>query len=126
MQVLALLPLANGTFTSFGNQYSNSVYLCTAQCPRYLLPNLEGELVDNGIEREIYNKLKATADGGAQTEGSAVNAGPHCSRAVPQEWQYQNCVPLSHLTLTWRGLKDSGGGSGEFVPFLKPTVGSSI
>ena len=101
MQGLALLPLANGAFTSFGNQYfSNSVYLCTGQCPCYLLPNLEGELIDNGIEREIYMKLKAIADGGytnlkVLTVNTVASLLP---RAMPQEWQYQNCVPLSHLT----------------------------
>ena len=101
MQGLALLPLANGTFTLFGNQYfSNSVYLCTGQCPRHLLPNLEGELVDNGIEREIYMKLKAIADGGytnlkVLTVNTVASLLP---RAMPQEWQYQNCVPLSHST----------------------------
>ena len=101
MQGLALLPLANGAFTSIGNQYfSNSVYLCTAQCPRYLLPNLEGELIDNGIEKEIYMKLKAIADGGyTNLKVLTVNTvALLLPQAMPQEWQYQNCVPLSHLT----------------------------
>ena len=101
MQGLALLPLANGTFTTLEDQYfMNSVYLCTGQCPRYLLPSLEGELVDNGIEREIYMKLKAIADGGytnlkVLTVNTVASLLP---RAMPQEWQYQNCVSLSHLT----------------------------
>jgi sacsin len=63
MQNLALLPLANGTFTSyvFGIYRNSAVYLCTAQCPRHLLPSLEGELVDDSIDPQIYAKLNAIA-----------------------------------------------------------------
>ena len=64
MQNLALLPLANGTFTYFGTYYRNSaVYQCTAQCPRHLLPSLEGELVDDSIDPQIYAKLNTIASG---------------------------------------------------------------
>ncbi|CAI8014095.1 Sacsin [Geodia barretti] len=65
MQNLALLPLANGTFTLylFGTYRNSAVYLCTAQCPRHLLPSLEGELVDDSIDPQIYAKLNAIASG---------------------------------------------------------------
>ena len=98
---LALLPLANGAFTNFQGQLSNSVYLCSSQCPRYLLPNLDGELVDNDIEvRELYLKLKAIAESGytnlkVLTANDVATLLPRC---MPQEWEYENIVAMPHST----------------------------
>ena len=45
---LNLLPLANSGFASFDpvGIYGQPVYLCSSDCPRYLLPNLDHLLVD--------------------------------------------------------------------------------
>ena len=99
---LVLLPLANGNFTTFQNQFSASVYLCSKQCPRYLLPNLDGELVDNDIEKQLYVKLKAIAENG-QTNLKFLTVSDVATllpRAMPQEWQYQTTVTLPYATFT--------------------------
>ena len=97
---LALLPLANGTFANFQGQFSNSVYLCSSQCPRYLLPNLDGELVDNDIENQLYLKLKAIAESGyTNLKVLATNyVAMLLPRSMPQEWQYQNIIAMPHST----------------------------
>ena len=100
MENLALLPLANETFAVFGTQLSDPVYLCTGLCPRYLLPNLDGELVDDKLEGQIYQQLKAIADGEyanlkVLTVSTVASLLP---RAMPREWQDQNCIALSHST----------------------------
>ena len=99
---LELLPLANGNFTTFQNQFSASVYLCSKQCPRYLLPNLDGELVDNDIEKQLYVKLKAIAER-KQTNLKVLTVSDVATllpRALPQEWQYQTTVTLPYATFT--------------------------
>ena len=64
LQSLALLPLANGSFTCFGTACSNSsVYLCSQQCPGSLLPGLEKELVDKTIDPDLYTQLNEIANG---------------------------------------------------------------
>ena len=100
---LALLPLANGQFATFSVQShcSKPVYLCSPQCPRYLLPNLDGELVDNDdIEHQLYLKLKATAEGRyTNLKVLTVNdVATLLPRSIPQQWQYQNIVAMPHST----------------------------
>ena len=100
---LALLPLANGNFATFSVQshYSKPVYLCSPQCPRYLLPNLDGELVGNDdIEHQLYLKLKAIAEGRyTNLKVLTVNdVATLLPRSMPQEWQYQNIVAMPHST----------------------------
>ena len=43
---LQLLPLSDNSFGTFQNQYRSAVYMCTAECPKWLLPNLDHRLVD--------------------------------------------------------------------------------
>ena len=59
---IALLPLADGTFTTFVGKSPYhappaSVYLCSSQCPRYLTPGCESELVDIESDDELFQKL---------------------------------------------------------------------
>ena len=42
---LQLLPLSNNSFTTFQNYYSSAVYMCTAEFPKWLLPNFDHKLV---------------------------------------------------------------------------------
>ena len=97
---LALLPLANGTFTLFlqSSQYQAPVYLCSSQCPRHLLPNLDGELVDIESHGELYTKLKDIADSG-YTQLQVLrskNVASLLSRSMPWEWHNQQVVTLPH------------------------------
>ena len=58
---IALLPLADGTFTTFlGSNYSAptaTVYLCSSKCPCYLTPGCESKLVDIESYGELHQKL---------------------------------------------------------------------
>ena len=58
---IALLPLADGTFTTFlQSNYSTltaTVYLCTSEYPCYLTPGCESKLVDIESYGELYQKL---------------------------------------------------------------------
>ena len=98
MHNLELLPLVNGNFGTFGTPSSAPVYLCTQQCPHYLLPRLEGELVDEKIETQLYKKLKTIAQGrNTNLQILTVNnVATLLPRAMPQEWQHQNTVTLSY------------------------------
>ena len=99
MYNLELLPLVNGKFGTFGTLYSASVYLCTLQCPHYLLPSLEGELVDEKIETQLHMKLKTIAQGRNTTNLQILTVNKVAEllpRAMPQEWQHQNTVTLSY------------------------------
>ena len=42
---LQLLPLSNNSFTTFQNYSGSTVYMCTAEFPKWLLPNLDHKLV---------------------------------------------------------------------------------
>ena len=61
---LELLPLANGSFTSFQVKscFIANVFLCTSECPRYLLPNLDHRLVDLFVnDPELHSSLSQVA-----------------------------------------------------------------
>ena len=107
LQNLVLLPLANGNFATFGTYYTTSVYLCSQQCPRYLLPNLDAELVDEDIEYQLYQKLKAIANGG-YTNLQILTANTVATllpRAMPLEWQHQTTVTLPHSNFDMQWLQ---------------------
>ena len=107
MHNLELLPLVNGNFGTFGLPSSAPVYLCTQQCPHYLLPSLEGELVDEKIETQLYMKLKTIAQGrNTNLQILTVNnVAALLPRAMPQEWQYQNTVTVSYSNFNMQWLK---------------------
>ena len=97
---LTLLPLADGTFTSFVNQltFSQAVYLCSKQCPRDLLPNLDNELVDIENDLELFLKMKAVAEH-RYTQLKVLTTTDIATllpRAMPQEWQRQTIPALPH------------------------------
>ena len=106
MSNLVLLPLANGGFGMFGSPYynSNPVYLCSQQCPSHLLPTLEGELVSESLDYQLYMKLKEIASGGhTNLRLLTVNdVATLLSRAM-QLLQFQNTVtlPWSQFTMQW-------------------------
>ena len=97
------MPLANGTFTTFIQRtifsVPNPVYLCSSQCPRYLLPNLEGELVDiESVDIELFTKLVNVANSN-HTQLQLLNSSNVASlliKSMPSEWRYKQVVTLPH------------------------------
>uniref|UniRef100_A0A8C4S8P2 Sacsin molecular chaperone n=1 Tax=Erpetoichthys calabaricus TaxID=27687 RepID=A0A8C4S8P2_ERPCA len=57
---LELLPLQNGTFTSFSSSSAekDAVYIATDEFPRSLFPGLEGRLISENINPSIRTALK--------------------------------------------------------------------
>ena len=101
---LVLLPLANGSFGMFGTAFSSTVYLCSQQCPRYLLPNLGGELVDENIDYQLYVKLKTIADGRySNLSLLTVDSVAMLLQRAMQALQLENTVtlPWSNFTMQW-------------------------
>ena len=97
---LSLLPLANGTFTFFQSSFSflDKLYLCSSECPLYLLPNLEGELVDIEEKSNLFTMLKGVADSGyTQLKFlESADIAHLLPKAMPQEWRGQQVVTLPH------------------------------
>ena len=56
---LKLLPLADGTFTTFDSE--ETLYLCSHDCPRSLLPNLDHLLVDMLDNKNVQDSLYRVA-----------------------------------------------------------------
>ena len=60
---LTLLPVADGNFVTFCGRTSSQVYLCTEECPSWLLPTIQRKLVDVGNEdSDLYQTLLAVAN----------------------------------------------------------------
>ena len=98
---ITLLPLASGTVTNFVSRFSvsHAVYLCSKQCPRYLLPNIDSELVDIENDLELFSKLKAVAEHRyTQLKVLTIeDVATLLPRAMPKEWQRQTIAALPHL-----------------------------
>ena len=96
---LALLPLANGTFTFFqSGSLPDTLYLCSSECPLYLLPNLEGILVDINEEPNLFTALTGVAKSG-YTQLKFLESADIAyllPKAMPQEWRGQQVVTLPH------------------------------
>ena len=98
---LALLPLADHTFIKFQaiSWYSqNCCYLCTEECPRYLLPNLENRLVDLPTDEDLSMSLTEVADEQVtQLKKLTVEkVAELMPTSMPPEWRQQQIVSLPH------------------------------
>ena len=98
---LVLLPLADHTFTAFQglSRYSqNYCYLCTAECPRYLLPNLDNILVDLPNDPDLSRSLSGVADQQVTQlrKLTAAKVAELISTSMPPEWRQQQIVSLPH------------------------------
>ena len=98
---LVLLPLADHTFTAFQglSRYSqNYCYLCTAECPRYLLPNLDNMLVDLPNDPDLSRSLSGVADQQVTQlrKLTAAKVAELISTSMPPEWRQQQIVSLPH------------------------------
>ena len=106
LSALYLLPLADSSFTNFDNLYgAQLVYLCTSDCPRFLLPNLDHLLVDLTDDPSLQSTLYEVASCQRTklkilTESDVAGLLP---QAMPSNWQRSSLVimPNSHLPTTW-------------------------
>nr|XP_006819457.1 PREDICTED: sacsin-like [Saccoglossus kowalevskii] len=84
---LHLLPLANGTFTSFscvGD--SRKVFIATTICPQYLLPNMNNRFLDGSLPQLLKSKLE---DASEYTQLSILNPEivvQNLRSALPSKW----------------------------------------
>ena len=105
---LYLLPLANNSFTNFDNLFgAHLVYLCTSDCPRSLLPNLDHMLVDIIDDTNLHSSLSEVASSQGTklrtlTESEVAVLIP---QAMPSDWQRSSTslvvMPNAHLPATW-------------------------
>ena len=59
---LTLLPVAVGKYITFRGRTSSRVYLCTEECPSWLLPTIQRKLVDvENEDSDLYQTLIAVA-----------------------------------------------------------------
>ena len=98
---LALLPLADHTFIAFQafSWYSpNCCYLCTEECPRYLLPNLDNRLVDLPTDKDLSTSLTEVADEQVTQlkKLTAEKVADLIPLSMPQEWGKQLIISLPH------------------------------
>ena len=63
MTGLTLLPVADGNFVTFHGRTSSPVYLCTEECPSWLLLTIQRKLVDvENEDSDLYQTLIAVAN----------------------------------------------------------------
>ena len=98
---LALLPLADHNFTSFevAHQGSeSSCYLCSVDCPRYLLPNLDRILVDLPCDSDLLKSLNQVADSQATqlSKLTTEKVAELLPESMPAEWEGMQIVTLPH------------------------------
>ena len=95
---LELLPLANNTFSSFqsmaGSRWPSYVYLCSSECPKYLLPNLDHKIVDCSKELDVQRGLTNIARTNlTQLKILDVNAvASLLDESMPAKWRKQDIV----------------------------------
>ena len=105
---LALLPLSNSTFVTYEGQLSHSsnVYLCTPECPRYLLPNLDEMLVDVSEDSELQCLLSSVAQCKCTQlkQLNVMDVASLMDKLVPTAWLKSNKVSFpnsSGISLEW-------------------------
>ena len=105
---LALLPLANGTFALFqSNSFPDKLYFCSSECPLYLLPNLEGDLVDIKGDADLFKMLKVVAKSGYTRLKflDSADIAYLLPKSMPQEWKGQQVVTLPHPRFPMEWIK---------------------
>ena len=97
------LPLSDGSVSSFDKQ---AVYLCSPECPRSLLPNLDHKLVElSDLETSLYDNLRRVALSQRTklkilTEKEVAGL---LKQALPSDWRKSSLVPMPHPQVppTW-------------------------
>ena len=127
---LKLLPLANGTFAAFLTSsyfFSPPIYLCTPECPRYLLPNLDSKLVDVSSDPTLQHLLTQVANSN-HTQLKLLNVATVASlldEAMPSQWSSRMEVvsftssqfPVDWFKKFWDWVQNKNLGSfqGKFI-----------
>ena len=105
LQKLFLLPLADGKFEQFISRFDglhNTLlhyrYVCSADCPQDLLPNISERLVDVQNDSDLQNKLQAVARCGINQlrnldTKAVAQLLPDC---FPTEWHLHQTASLPH------------------------------
>ena len=127
---LQLLPLANGTFAAFLTSsyfFSPPIYLCTPECPRYLLPNIDPKLVDVSSDPTLQHLLTQVANSN-HTQLKLLNVATVASlldEAMPSQWSSRMEVvsftssqfPVDWFKKFWDWVQNKNLGSfqGKFI-----------
>ena len=97
LRELYLLPLADGNFSRFTEPTSETVYLCSSDCPRYLLPSLDHLLVDH---QELFESLKKVAV--SETTNLRLLSASHIAGLLPHIVSSEEVqLPNEVITLDW-------------------------
>ena len=99
MDGIVLLPLANERFISFSVDKTAPIYLCTKECPRSLLPNLDDRLVDVTIDAEDKIGLLGLAKSN-QTQLKVLSIDDVAKLieiSMPKQWQKLTMVQYPWL-----------------------------
>ena len=112
---LQLLPLASGRFEAFSTSRV-AVYLCTQECPKYLLPNFEDRLVDIQQNADLHSTLRAVARARCSQLNELTTPGVASllKECVPNGWLYLKSVsfpnssnfPSSWFKLFWEWVRN--------------------
>ena len=94
---LELLPLVNGTYISFQGAQAyfrpTPINLCSKECPRFLLPNLDHKLVDVALDTEIHEGLLSVARSNqTQLVLDVHEVANLIDQAMPSKWTKVNIV----------------------------------
>ncbi|XP_067047063.1 sacsin-like [Acropora muricata] len=117
---LELLPLSSGTFTTFSNQ-ADVIYISSPEHPKELLPGLSHRFLDEGVNGDIFKKLKAAArQECTQLRILCKDDVPDLlHQALPSPWSQgevvlwyphgknQNHPPETWIPLVWRYLREN-------------------
>ena len=95
---LCLLPLADKISWADFKKLS-FVYLCTMQCPAYLLPNQEHIIVEVLEDEELQSDLMTVASMGTTQlrELTAKDVAQLLPQSFPKEWQGQQIISVPHF-----------------------------
>ena len=102
---LQLLLVANGMFVAFENNAFSAVYICSKECPRELLPNLDHKLVDlsNDSDLHIHLMRVAQSDTTQLKELNVLAVSTLLDEALPSLWRNANVIrlPDGQFKLEW-------------------------
>ena len=94
---IALMPLANSTFTSFKERgFSSEVYLCSADCPSDLVPGCKDQLVDVCKDDDLQHLLVRVVES-RSTQLEMLNASSVAKLL-------RKCLPRLRVGLQWLEL----------------------
>ena len=96
---LQLLPLCDGSFSAFSSS-SSRVYLCTQECPRSLLPNMDHKLVEllqNSGLHDVLTMVARSKDTRLR-ELTVPDVVTLIDQSMPAEWGRLDTVPFPNTS----------------------------